>query len=422
MTKRAPQPQIISLTINALGAGGDGVGTYNNKPVYIPKSAPGDHITARVTETKDDYKGDIISIESPSPERIPAPCPHFTTCGGCDLQHINESAYRAWKIAKVKTTLERNGIIPKHWENPVFIAPATRRRTTLALLKTNDKTLILGYHAPRSHTITNIDSCLILEPELDNIIQKLRPYLLALAPVKTPLDITIQNAGGIDVMLTSDWGNFNLAQNETLAAMMNDLGINRIARRKNETTAPEVLLSRAPVTKTFGALNVNLPPAAFLQASDAGENALTALVKQHAQGAKNIADLFCGSGTFSGHLLALGASVHAVDSDTAAINALKHPKLTTEKRNLFKEPLKQSELSTFDCIVLDPPRAGAKAQTENLVYANTPKIIAVSCNPATFARDAKILLEDGGYTLQSLTIVDQFVWSAHIEIVALFTL
>jgi 23S rRNA (uracil1939-C5)-methyltransferase len=422
MTKRAPQPQTITLTIDSLGAGGDGIGTYNNKPVYIAKSAPGDHLTARVTESKDDYKGEVLSIETPSPERIPAPCPHYTTCGGCDLQHINENAYRAWKIAKVKTTLARSGITPKIWGEPIFLPAATRRRTTLALLKTNEKTLILGYHAPRSHKITSINTCLILEPELDNIIQKLRPYLLQLAPSKTPLDITIQNSGGIDVMLTGEWGNFNLAQNEALAAMMNDLSISRIARRKNETTAPEILLARAAIIKTFGALKVNLPPAAFLQASAEGEAALTTIVKHHAQGSKHIADLFCGSGTFTGHLLDLGATVHAVDSDTAAINALKHPKLTTAKRNLFKEPLKQSELSTFDCIVFDPPRAGAKAQTENLVYANTPKIIAVSCNPATFARDAKILLEDGGYTLQSLTIVDQFVWSAHVEIVALFTL
>lgn len=402
---------------------------YNGKSVYIPKAAAGDVLSACVVEGKDDYKGDIIAIRTPSSERISAPCPHYETCGGCALQHVGADTYRAWKIAKVKTTLERTGIAPRIWEEPVFLPPATRRRTTFAVLKTNEKNLILGYHAPRSHTITDISSCLILDPVLDTLIKSMRPYLLRLAPLRKAVDVTLQNAGGLDVVLTGDWqdrGMFTLEQNESLAAMANDLDMARISLREHEHAPCEILLTRKPVLKTFGALKVPLPPAAFLQASDAGEKILGDIVLRHAHDATHIADLFCGCGTFTGKLLQAGKSVLAIDSDAAAIQALggyKNPELTVRKQNLFKEPvpLREFESLNIDTIVIDPPRAGAKEQIEVLAQSTIPRIIGVSCNPATFARDARIL-QDGGYHLESLTLVDQFVWSPHAELVGLFTL
>lgn len=425
--KKKIQPKEIALTIEEIGAGGDGVGMYNGKSVYIPKAAAGDVLTVRVVEGKDDYKGDILSVQTPSPERVSAPCPHYEACGGCALQHIGEDVYRAWKIAKVKTTLERTGVTPRTWEEPVFLPPATRRRTTFAVLKTNDKNLILGYHAPRSHAITDIASCLILDPVLDKLIKTMRPYLLRLAPLRKTVDVTLQNAGGLDVVLTGEWQDrriFTLEQNEALAAMANDLDMARISMRAHEHAPCEILLSHKPVLKTFGSLSVPLPPTAFLQASDAGEKALGEIVLRHAQEATHVADLFCGCGTFSGKLLQAEKSVLAIDSDQAAIQALggcKNPKLVARKQNLFKEPvaLREFESLNIDTIVIDPPRAGAKEQMDILAQSTIPRIISVSCNPATFARDARIL-QEGGYTLQSLTLVDQFVWSPHVELVALF--
>lgn len=418
--KTIAKPQNINLTITHIGHGGDGVGTHNAKPVYIPKSAGGDTIMATVIESKDDYKGNIVSIQNPSQDRTEAPCPHYNSCGGCDLQHINQTAYRAWKIDKIKSTLERSGIKPKYWDDPIFIAPDTRRRTTLALIKTNDKSLTLGYYSTRSHTITDIKNCLILTPELNNTLTNLRPYLLKLAPTRKAVGVLLQEVNNsLDVVLTGEWGVFNLPQQEILAEMIQTTNIARISKKEKDHGQIEILLEREPIKKKFGILNVKLPPAAFLQASDEGEEALMNAVLKNAKDYTNVADLFCGCGTFTGALLGSGANVYAADSDIASINTLHHPRLKAEQRNLFKDPLKQKELSGFDCVVFDPPRAGAKEQTSILAHSDIPRIIAVSCNPATFARDAKILI-DGDYNLRSIQLIDQFVYSAHLELVAVF--
>ena len=230
----------------------------------------------------------------------------------------------------------------------------------------------------------------------------------------------------LDVVLTGPLqtrGKFSLEQDETFGAMAEALDIARLSWRKRDFAPPEIILSRKPVTKKFGAVNVILPPAAFLQASTEGESALVSLVLHHAKGASKILDLFSGCGTFTGPLLQSGASVTAIDGDPAAINALaaaKHPNLVARQRNLFRAPLDETELAGFGAVIFDPPRAGAREQAARLARSEIPAIIGISCNPASFARDARIL-QDGGYRLASLTLVDQFVWSAHAELAGLFT-
>ncbi len=426
--KKKSLNEIVSLDITTLGGGGDGIGTHKDKPVYVPKTMPGDKVTAVIDKASaGGFMARLQSVDTPSPDRATPTCPHFDACGGCDVQHLSQDTYRNWKIEKVKTTLERADIRPKLWGEPIFMEAATRRRTMLSVMRTGGK-LHLGYYAPRSHNIISIEHCSILSPELDSSIQAMRPFLLRLAPDHKTVSIVVQMTGGLDVMLVGgDWqtnGQFSLEQHETLAEMSHALDLSRLSFRETDSSAPEVLISRNPIMKDFGALCVNLPPAAFLQASDTGENTLVDHVIAHAKGTKNAVDLFCGCGTFAGSLLKEGITVHGVDSAEDAVNALSatnHPHLTTQLCNLFQEPLTTQDLNTYDLAVFDPPRAGAKAQVESLAHSDVPRIIAVSCNPSTFVRDATVLIEDGDYTLESLQIIDQFVFSSHVELVALFT-
>lgn len=416
---------ITTVTITGIGANGDGIGTHGGKPVYVPKTMTGDTVRVRIEHSNaQGHQARLVSVVSGADGRAIPPCPHFIRCGGCSLQHLPEDAYRDWKITRTKATLEQAGIIPEMWEEPIFIPAATRRRTTLAAFK-NGKDIRLGYHEPRSNNILSIETCPVLEPLLEQTIAAMRPYLPHLLPERKAVDITLQNAGGLDLALTGAWhgkGGFSFDQMQTLTDMAEALNIARISVREKEFSEAEVLFTRAPIIKHFGTLCVALPPAAFLQASSAGENALVQTVIRHIKDARNIADLFSGCGTFTGHFLETGAHVHAVDGDAAAIHALAattHPKLSTQKRNLFKNPLTVKDLEKFDAVVFDPPRAGAKEQAEILAHAKIPLIIGVSCNPASFARDAKIL-QNGGYALKSLTLVDQFVWSTHAELIGIF--
>lgn len=420
--KNRPHFVDFETTIETVGAGGDGVGQYDGQPVYVPKTAPGDRVRVRAEKKSDAYYAQVLKLETASAERVAAPCPHYEDCGGCAFQHIRLEAYQDWKAAKVRTTLERAGIVPEIWESPAFLDAATRRRTTMAVLRTGE-TLLMGYHAPRSHRVVPVDACLILDPLLDHKIQAIKPLIARLAPVRTALDLTVQMIdGAFDVVLTGAWRKgdyFTLEQNEALAALINEMGIARVSLQEKDNDPAEMILSQGPVMKRFGALRVALPPGAFLQASEAGESALRDFVLAHTHGFKRVADLFCGSGTFTGPLLETGAEVYAADSEAEAIAALKNPRLRAERRNLFKEPLNLTELARFEAVVIDPPRAGAKDQFEALAQSDLRTIVSISCNPVTFARDARILL-DGGYTLKNLKLIDQFVWSAHVEVAGAF--
>lgn len=423
-SRRKPRPHFVDFetTIETVGAGGDGVGQHDGRPVYVPKTAPGDRVRVRAEKKSDAYYGQVLKLEAASAARVAAPCPHYEDCGGCAFQHISRAAYQDWKAAKVRTVLERAGIVPEIWEDPAFLIAATRRRTTMAVLRTGE-TFLMGYHAPRSHRVVPVDACLILDSLLDRKIEAIKPFIQRIAPSGKALDFTIQMIdGAFDVVLTGAWRSgdfFSLNQNEALAKLINDMGVARVSLREKESDEAEMILSQGPVMKRFGALRVALPPGAFLQASEAGEAALCDFVLVHTRGFKRVADLFCGSGTFTGPLLEGGAEVYAADSEEEAIAALKHPRLRAERRNLFKEPLNLTELARFEAVVIDPPRAGAKDQFDALAQSGLRTIVSISCNPVTFARDARILL-DGGYTLKSLKLIDQFVWSAHVEVAGAF--
>ncbi len=406
------------ITINSIGRRGDGVGEHDGRPVFVPRALPGEKLRVKLLEERDKgIAARLLEVTVPSPERITPPCPHYDECGGCALQHWDMTPYRAWKTDRVRLLLERAELRPEHWLEPVFIPHGTRRRTTLAAFLQN-KNLRLGYHRARSHDITDIPACMVLSPRLDAIRNRLRPHLINILTDSRPADVFVQDTGlAIDIMITGAVGVRkipDLAVREAMAALMQDANVARLSWRARDRDEPEIMIQAAPVLKKCGDLLVELPPGGFLQPSAKGEAALLAAVAAPLKKSKKIADLFAGIGTFAGPLHAT-----AYESDAASVAAFKKAGGTAYKRNLFSDPLGAKELKAFDAVIVDPPRMGAAEQAAQLAKSDIPLIASISCNPSTFVRDAKILC-DGGYRLESLQIIDQFVWSSHIELVGVF--
>jgi 23S rRNA (uracil1939-C5)-methyltransferase len=330
-------------------------------------------------------------------------------------------SYRRWKAQRPVTLLEKAGVKPRVILPPVFIPSGTRRRATLAAEKRNG-IVALGFHRARSHDIADTPACLILTPRLLVAANNLRPRLAALLPEGADAALFLQDSGAaLDLLIT---GSINRDE-KTLAVLAAAADLARISWRADEDGKIEALIRRAPVVKSMGPLSVSLPPGAFMQPSAEGEAALcdAVMTPLRKSGVRRIADLFAGCGTFAGPMLSLG-SVHAAESDDAAIAALRQAgakarNLQVEKRNLFAKPLAGKELNGFDAVVLDPPRMGAQEQARALASSAVPLVAYVSCNPQTFARDAAILT-GGGYVLDTLQIVDQFIWSSHVELAVIF--
>ena len=420
--------QEAEITIDTIGRKGDGVGDWQGAPVFVPRVLPGERVRVQIGAARDKgHAGRLQEIIDKSAARIAPPCPHYESCGGCALQHWDTDAYRAWKTGRVRELLEKAGIEVKERKEPVFVPAHTRRRATFAALLKN-KILQFGFHGARSHDIADIPVCMVLTPRLQKLAGAIRPHLMNILTDGKPADIFVQDTGAaIDVMITGLIGSRRepqMKQREALAAMAQECGIARLSWRFRERDEPEIMVQHTPVIKHSGALAVELPVEAFLQPSVEGEAALVGAVTEHLGTGMKIADLYAGCGTFAGPLLKHG-QIHAVEGNADAITALAraarvaNAKLTTEKRNLMDNPLTEKELNKFDAIIFDPPRSGAAAQVEKLAASKVPLLIGISCNPATFARDAKMLC-DGGYILQSVQVIDQFTWSAHVELVAVF--
>jgi 23S rRNA (uracil1939-C5)-methyltransferase len=377
---------------------------------------PGERVRAEMEE--DGKHAALLEVLARSPDRRDPICPHFGVCGGCALQHLEEGAYLVWKRDLVVQALRSRGLDSE--VEPVRPVPlGSRRRATLALGRTQDG-LALGYRRARSHDLIDIAVCPILSPaivaRLPNLKAALGPLLggrrearVGITETETGLDIVVDGVRPQEAALAK------------LASEAVRLGIARV------TVGDESLIPCAPPAVRFGPAEVRLPPGAFLQASGHAEQVMVALVRDGVGRAKRIADLFAGLGTFS-LALAGGAAVDAFEADEAALAALteaaRHtPKLKPVRalpRDLFRAPLGQAELATYDAVVLDPPRAGAAAQAEQLAKSKVKTLVAVSCNPGTLARDLRLLV-DGGYRITRVVPVDQFLFSAHVEVVAHLT-
>jgi 23S rRNA (uracil1939-C5)-methyltransferase len=361
----------------------------------------------------------LVRIEQPSPERIGPFCPHFGTCGGCAIQHLETERYRAWKRDLVTTTLAQAKIgcevaplIDAHGKG--------RRRITLHARKGTHDVLKVGFAAAHSHDVIPIDRCPILDPGLDGALDAAWALTEPLIGIGKPLDIQITATdGGLDIDIRGS-GPLPASAISALSQIAAKHGVARLTRHG------ELVLMRQAPGVTMGKARVILPPGSFLQTTVAGEETLAALVSQHCGRAKQIADLFCGVGPFALRL-AEKSRVSAYDSAAGAIASLQKAAASTpglkpvqaETRDLFRRPLVVEELRDFDAVVFDPPRQGAQAQAERLAASKVPAVIAVSCNAATFARDARILI-DGGYKIEVITPVDQFRHTPHVELVARF--
>ncbi len=361
--------------------------------------------------------GDLLlddgAIE-PGPHHQMPPCRHFPECGGCQLQHVDDAAHRDFLVSRVSSALAQHDLETEIRE-PHLSPPRSRRRATLKATKAAGRVLI-GFHGAKTHHIVDMRECHVLRPELFALVAPLRTLLDPWLERNRAAEIgTTLIEGGVDLALKGvDPEGFeaqerlvDFAQGNGLARLSIDRGL-----------GPEAVFEPNPAVVALSGRQVAFPPGSFLQATEDGEAALVEAVRTALTGSSRIADLFAGLGTFA---LALDA-VHAAEAgrDQAAALNRASPAMRVEHRDLYRRPLDQDELADFDGVVLDPPRAGAEEQVRRLAGSRVPKVAYASCNPATFARDAKTLI-DGGYTLDWIKPVGQFRWSTHIELAGSFS-
>lgn len=406
------------LVITDIGHRGDGIASSPEGPLYVPYTLPGETVDADAVQGHPDRRH-LLRVVVPSPDRVDPFCEHFAVCGGCAIQHWAEPQYRAWKRDLVVAALRHAGIdapvddlIDAHGEG--------RRRAVLHARQGTKEIVEVGFSALRAHTLVPIDRCPVLAPGMAGAVGAAWQIAEVLSPLKKPLDIHVTaTRNGLDIDVR---GSGPLDQAHALA-LTRIAASGRIARI---TRHGEMVALIAPPIVQMGKAQVTLPPGPFLQATALGERTLAGLVLQSAGKAKTALDLFCGIGPFTLRL-AETMRVTAIDSDQAAIDALARAaqatpglkQVTAQKRDLFKLPMPAMDLAPFDIVVFDPPRQGAEAQAREIAKSKVKTVIAVSCNAATFARDASILL-GGGYRLMRVTPVDQFKYTAHVEIVARF--
>jgi 23S rRNA (uracil1939-C5)-methyltransferase len=409
---------IERLVITRIAHRGDGVAESPQGPLYVPYALPGETVEAEPVPGQPDRRH-LLRVEIASPDRVLPFCPHFGVCGGCAIQHWAAERYREWKRGLVVSPLRQAGL-EAPVEELIDAHGAGRRRATFHAKCGPRDVLEVGFTSLRAHRVVAIDRCPVLAPSLDGAIEAGWAIAEALEPARKPLDIQVTaSETGLDVDVRGS-GPLNPVQMGALARIAGAHGLARLTRHG------ELIAQRTAPAITMGRARLMLPPGSFLQATAEGEAVLARLIETHVGNAKTVADLFCGIGPFALRL-AERARIGAFDSDTAAIAALSQAARTTsglkpvetQARDLFRRPLVAAELNRFQAVLFDPPRQGAEAQGLELAKSTVPVVIAVSCNPATFARDAR-LLSDGGYRLTHVTPVDQFRHSAHVEIVGRF--
>ena len=381
-------------------------------------AARGDGVTASGKHVPFGVPGDVVAEDGtlvPGPHHQVPPCRHFPECGGCQLQHADDEAYRSYLVSRVETALAQHGLTAEIRE-PHLSPPNSRRRASLRALRTA-KGAVIGFNAAKSHRIVDMLENHILRPELLELVAPLRELLARLLQPKRTAEVQLTLVDqGVDLLLKG----VEPQGFEAMEALTAFCERNRLARLSiDQGLGAEALYEPVPATITLSGIPVNFPVGAFLQATEDGEAALVGCVREAVGDAQRIADLFAGLGTFA---LALPGKVYAAEASRDAVLALKRavPTLAVEHRDLYRRPLDADELKHFDAVVLDPPRAGAEQQVAALAVSGISGIAYVSCNPATFARDAK-LLADGGYELDWIRPVGQFRWSTHVELAAAFS-
>ncbi|MFC7702684.1 class I SAM-dependent RNA methyltransferase [Plastorhodobacter daqingensis] len=401
----------MRLTIARLGHRGDGVA----EGILVPLALPGEVVEGELSD------GRMVApkIVTPSSDRVRPPCGHFRSCGGCVVQHASDGFVAGWKQEVVTTALAAQGLHAPM--RPVLTSPPRSRRRAALSGRRTKKGAIVGLHGRASDTLVAIPGCQLLHPDLMALIPALEAIVTLGATRKGEMSLVVTRSdSGADVAARGGKP-LDPALRAELAALTGRWAIARLSW-DGETVA----LHQLPVQR-FGSAEVAPPPGAFLQATAEGEAALVAAVTEAVGSARRVADLFAGCGTFA-LPLARQAELHAVEGEAAMLQALDRGwraaeglrRVTHEARDLFRRPLMAEELRRFDAVVIDPPRAGAEAQVAQLAASDVPVIAMVSCNPVTFARDARTLVS-AGHSLEWVQVVDQFRWSSHVELAARFT-
>jgi 23S rRNA (uracil1939-C5)-methyltransferase len=424
---------LVELTVETIGAGGDGVAHDGGGPVYIPFTVPGDRVRARIEDERGAGRAAVVAeMLVPGPGRATPACRHFGICGGCALQHLDPTLYAATKTAFVRAALAHHGLADAPLRPLILLPPGTRRRVRLSLARPARKDAMpkVGFSQRATHDLVAIAECAVLAPTLFALVAPLRVVAGELLAPGESGHATLQlTDSGVDALLDLPRAP-DLAALESLAAFAEAQDLARLLWRVPQAGKsrgePMLVAQRRPVRVVIGGTAIDLPPDAFLQATPEAEAALTAAVREAVGPATRIADLFAGIGTFA-FALAGQARVDAVEGWAPAADAITRAArragiaghVTAQARDLQRRPLDADELAPYGAVVLDPPRIGAKAQAAALARARVPRIAAVSCNPASFARDVRILIA-GGYRLAAIQPIDQFVWSPHVELVAAF--
>lgn len=412
---------IIQGTVKALGIDGDGLVEREGEKYYVPFTAPQDEIEFEVLQEKRRTHLHLHQILTPSPYRVEAPCQHFGKCGGCKLQHISEEFYTHFKCQQLIRALDFHGVEAKEIKPLHIIPPYKRRRISLSFAHRFEG-IVLGYVRRQSKHIIDVQQCLLVRPEIENLLPFLRAFLQKLFPHRATGSVDVlASQTGLDVNLKTGYlKKLTLEQTEYFTEFANHHQLARFSLNYRPVVTlkePTVQFSNIPVAVEAGK---------FLQASNEADVFMLARVEEYMP--KKIhygVDLFSGRGTFT-FLLAKAAPVDAFECEQDAIQALqtaaKNASMPVHvvKRDLFTYPLSPEELKKYDFIMVDPPRAGALQQVEQIGQSPLKNLVYISCNPASFARDAKILIQHG-FTLDSVTPLDQFLWSEHLEVIAKFS-
>lgn len=422
-----------TVTITDIAHKGDGVAVFETpageKRLFVGGALPGETVRITISGEGVNERGRIEAIIEASHDRIEPACPVFDRCGGCSLQHWDQTPYLAWKRQQVLDAFADRGIEAQVGET-IATGPASRRRAVIAVQRQTGSPLV-GFRERLSHTVVGAEDCLLVTPRIRASLPKLAriSHMLTFG-AKGAIFTVLDTETGLDVSVAEA----TLAperRQQTLTLAL-ELGFARFSIGREI-----VVEAKAPMIR-FGGIAVMPPPGGFIQAVAAAEEAMATLIEaavtkaladrsKKAKGPPRIADLFAGCGTFSLRLARL-AQVHAVESDKFALDAMafaaRHTQglkpVTMEARDLYRRPLMGKELAGWDAVVIDPPRDGAAPQFKELAKSDIPVIVAVSCNPGTLARDARYLV-DAGWTMGVVTPIDQFLWSHHVEAVAVFT-
>ncbi|MFI5002594.1 MAG: class I SAM-dependent RNA methyltransferase [Reyranellales bacterium] len=413
----------VTLDILEIGARGDGVAELEGQRYFVPFTLPGETVEAEPRDKRGEgIVADLIEVLAPSRHREVPPCAHFTLCGGCALQHWRRDTYTAWKVGLIERALKMRTVDAPVFDPPLVGTPGERRRIDF-VLRRQGRQVLAGFHERAAQRIVDVETCAIARPPLNALLPSLRDVLVQVLPDGASADaIANETDSGLDVLIRPHKRlDLSLERRQALVGLAERADLARLSWG-DRTTAEPVVVRRPPLL-AFAGVTVEPPPGAFLQATKWAEQAMRAAVAAWTGDALRLADLFAGLGALSlgrpGRLALFESDKPVVAAVDAAARKLGGNRVTAERRDLFRNPLTANELDAFDAVLLDPPRAGAVAQVGELGRSKVPKIVYASCDPGSFSRDARAL-QDSGYRLEKLLPIDQFLWSSHVELIALF--